>query len=321
MTDATNQGYAAPAHPPAPPVLRTVTVAVDPDAAFVAFTERIGAWWPLPTHGMFGDTAGGVAFEGGRLVERATDGTAATWGEVVVWDRPRRLVFTWHPGRDPEEHSVVEIRFVGDESGTRVELEHRGWERFGREWMARRRRYVGPGAWGAVLEHYVDVVEPRPDAPERSALEAAYEEFFTEAERGGFGPPPEGEWDADQVIAHVTLNDLAMTAVAHALIHTRTPLFENVICQDRTVLAAHIERFGGDRAALVAEGRRVSAIALAALARLDEGQLAAPVHCRLRHDGQVVLDQTMPWGVVADEVQAGRHLPAHTGQLRDLRVT
>ena len=39
---------------------------------------------------------GGVAFEGGRLVERATDGTAATWGEVVVWDRPRRLVFTWH---------------------------------------------------------------------------------------------------------------------------------------------------------------------------------------------------------------------------------
>ena len=107
----------------------------------------------------------------------------------------------------------------------------------------------------------------------------------------------------------------------YALIHTRTPLFENVICQDRTVLAAHIERFGGDRAALVAEGRRVSAIARAALARLDEGQLSAPVHCRLRHDGQVVLDQTMPWGVVADDVQAGRHLPAHTGQLRDLRGT
>jgi len=33
-----------------------------------------------------------------------------------------------------------------------------------------------------------------------------------------------------------------------------------------------------------------------------------------------VLDQPMPWGPFVAETQASVHLPAHTGQLRDLRA-
>lgn len=301
------------------PVLRSITVPVSPAEAFVAFTDRIGAWWPLPTHGVHGDRAGGLAFEEGRLVERAVDGTAAVWGEVLVWDAPHRIVVTWHPGREVGESSEVEVRFVLDGDATRVEVEHRGWETFGEDALRRRRGYAGPSAWGAVLDHFADVVEERPGGADLSALADAYAELFAEADRGGFGPPPEGEWGAAQVLAHVTLSDLAMTAVAQGILHGREVRFENEVCQDPAVLAAHIARFDGDLGALADHGREMAEVAMTALARLDADQRAALVPCLLRHDGEVVLDRAMPWGVVADETQAARHLPAHVGQLRDLR--
>lgn len=302
------------------PVVRAAFVRCDVQQAFTAFTERIGAWWPLPTHGLFGERAGGVAFVSGRLVERSVAGEEVTWGEVLVWEPPDRLVVSWHPGREPDDASEVEVRFLPEEDGTRVELEHRGWERFGEDAVRRRRGYVGPGAWGAVLEHFADVAEPPADGPDLAALRAAYAAFFAAAERGGFGDPPaEGEWGADQVLAHVALNDLAMTAVAHALVHRREDLeFRNVVCQDPEVLATEIARTP-DRAARIVRGRALAEVAMTAVSRLDPGQRDTLVHCVLHHDGSVVLDERMPWGVVAVDVQATRHLPAHTGQLDDLR--
>ena len=303
-----------------PPVLRAAHVARPVDEAFAVFTDRIGAWWPLPTHGVFGADAGGLAFEDGLLVERATDGRTTVWGEVVRWEPPHRLVLTWHPGRDADDSSEVEVRFAAaDGGGTRVELEHRGWERFGEDAVARRRTYVGPGAWGHVLDHYADGAEPRPGAADVTALLAAYDTFFAEALRGGFGAPPPGEWDAPRVVAHVALSDLAMTAVAQALVQGRTDLeFTNVVCQDPEVLTAFVAETG-DLAALVARGREIAATTTAALQRLGSAQLATPVHCRLLHDGEVALDATLPWGRLAVDTPASTHLTAHTGPLRDLR--
>ena len=252
-----------------PPVLRSAHVARPVDETFEVFTRRIGAWWPLPTHGVFGADAGAVAFEDGLLVERAVDGRTSVWGEVLAWEPPHRLVLTWHPGGDPDDASEVEVRFTASEGGgTRVELEHRGWERFGESAVLRRHAYVGPGAWGLVLDHFADLADARPDAVDLSAVAAAYDAFFTEAERGGFGPPPPGEWDAARVLAHVAVNDLAMTAVAQALVQGRTdPTFGNTVCQDPQVLSAWVAATG-DLPALVARGRGLAEVAMAATARL-----------------------------------------------------
>jgi uncharacterized protein YndB with AHSA1/START domain len=303
-----------------PPVLRSAFVARPVDETFAVFTRQIGAWWPVPTHGLFGPESGAVAFEDGRLVERAVDGRTTVWAEVLRWDPPHRLVLAWHPGSDVAEASEVEVRFTAsDGGGTRVELEHRGWERFGEQARARRHGYVGPGAWGHVLDHFVGAADPQPDAVDLTALAAAYAEFFAEAERSGFGPPPAGEWGAEQVLAHVALNDLAMTAVAHALVHRRTDVeFGNTTSQDPQVLADFVAATG-DLAALVARGRELAEVAMAAAARLDPAQLAVEVPCRLFHDGELVLDDRRPWGGLAVDTQARVHLPAHTGQLRDLR--
>ena len=68
---------------------------------------------------------------GGQIYETSA-GVKHTWGEVTVWEPPRRLAYLWHLGRDRAEATEVEIRFV-DEGGdrTRIEIEHSGWERLG----------------------------------------------------------------------------------------------------------------------------------------------------------------------------------------------
>ncbi len=52
--------------------------------------------------------------------------------------------------------------------------------------------------------------------------------------------------------------------------------------------------------------------------RLDAEQLATQVRCHLVDGGQVVLDGPMPWSTLL-EIQAQRHVPGHTAQLRALR--
>jgi uncharacterized protein YndB with AHSA1/START domain len=51
---------------------------------------------------------------------------------VLAWEPGRRLVFEWR-GKSfaPGERTEVEVRFEPVEGGTRVTLEHRGWEALG----------------------------------------------------------------------------------------------------------------------------------------------------------------------------------------------
>jgi uncharacterized protein YciI len=133
------------------PVRRAVLVPVGPERAFAAFTAEIGAWWPLGSHSVGGARATGVSIEprvGGRIIETIRDAPADLWGTVTAWDPPRMVAFTWHPGREPEPATEVAVRFRPEAGGTRVELEHRGWERLERPEAARTEYHEG---WPAVL--------------------------------------------------------------------------------------------------------------------------------------------------------------------------
>lgn len=309
MTDTTNPA----------PVLRAATVAVPPERAFAVFTEEIGAWWPLPTHGVYGERSGGLRFHDSHLVELSVSGEQTVWGEVLAWEPPGRLEISWHPGAAPDGPAGrVEITFTADGTGTRVEVRHDGWVHFGEQASQRRRPYVGPGAWGHVLDHFADGTEPRGAVEGLDDLVAAYDTFHAAAASGGFGPATDGEWSAPQVIAHVALNDLAMAAVAQAIVHGGTPSFDNRGSQDPAHLAAVVAACGDD-AQLLAFGRHAARIAVAALARLGADQAQQLVHCRLESDGQVRLDEPRPWSVIASTIQADMHLPAHTEQLQALR--
>jgi uncharacterized protein YndB with AHSA1/START domain len=147
------------------PVMNSVTVDAPPERAFEVFTGNVKAWWPLDRYAVAVDNADdGVDAvdsiieprEGGRWYEVRSDGSEADWGEIVVFDAPRRVVATWHPGRSADDATEIEVAFTADGDGTRVELTHRGWERLGDRAAEARQGYEG--GWKAVLERFSEVV-------------------------------------------------------------------------------------------------------------------------------------------------------------------
>lgn len=128
----TGAGGGQGANPEADLVRVTTVVPVDPATAFALFTEEVDAWWRRGPRYRFGD--GTMRFEPpprGRLVEVYDEaaGDLHVVGEVSAWEPGRRLAFAWRGARfAPGEETHVEVRFERVAAGTRVTVEHRGWE-------------------------------------------------------------------------------------------------------------------------------------------------------------------------------------------------
>ncbi|MGB9377921.1 MAG: SRPBCC family protein [Mycobacteriales bacterium] len=143
------------------PLRISFDVSCSVEHAFAVWTSAIGTWWPAD-HTVSGrpDSVVLEAGAGGRIYERAPDGNEHDWGEVTVWEPPTHLGYLWHLNRDPDSATEVDIRFSGVESvTTRIDIEHRGWERLGddgQDWRDRN----GAG-WETLLPHYLAAVEGR----------------------------------------------------------------------------------------------------------------------------------------------------------------
>jgi uncharacterized protein YndB with AHSA1/START domain len=113
-----------------------VTVEVPPEQAFALFTEDIGLWWRRDT-AYWNDRARGVSVRiepgvGGRFIEvyDLDTGSGMEVGHVTAWEPGRRLALTWTQVGWPEGASTqLEITFEPAATGTRVRLEHSGFER------------------------------------------------------------------------------------------------------------------------------------------------------------------------------------------------
>jgi hypothetical protein len=130
-----------------------VSVSWSPEAAFRRFTADFGTWWPYRSHSIGGDRMRRVEFEphvGGRIYEEHEDGRRFQWGQVVAWEPPRKVAFTWHPSRDPATAQDVVVEFIAEDTGTRVELTAGGWERWG-EHAERAHRGYSVG-WAYILD-------------------------------------------------------------------------------------------------------------------------------------------------------------------------
>jgi uncharacterized protein YndB with AHSA1/START domain len=140
---------------------KSIVVPAPIERAFDVFTGELASWWPLKTHSVGAERAQSVILEGrvgGRLYERIAGGEESDWGTVTAWEPPRRVAFTWHPGRDAGTAQEVEIRLTPEEAGTRLELEHRGWEKLAERAAEVVARY--DGGWDRVLECYADAAGP-----------------------------------------------------------------------------------------------------------------------------------------------------------------
>ena len=123
-------------------VLVALRVAAPPEQAFDVFTGSIGEWWQPNSLFQFTPQASGTLhFEpgpDGRLVEHLPDGNVFEIGRVHIWDRPSRLVFGWRQASfEPHQSTEVHIHFDPVDGGTRVTVEHYGWDTIPQEHAAR----------------------------------------------------------------------------------------------------------------------------------------------------------------------------------------
>lgn len=138
------------------PIRMEVLVRRSTQDAFSLFTTRMTEWWPMQRFTFGPGRSYEVVMEpyiGGRFYERYQDGDEFTIGEVLAWERPNRVVFTWR-GRWalPTE---VSVQFTQEEPlVTRVQVEHSGWELLGRAGIELRNGYAN--GWPAVLAAFVE---------------------------------------------------------------------------------------------------------------------------------------------------------------------
>ena len=145
------------------PVRRTLVVNTSVEDAFEVFTDEIDSWWPR-THHIGRTDMKRIAIEGkanGRCYSEHIDGSEADWGRVLVWDPPGRLLLAWQVthewGSQPDlsKCSEIEVLFhpLGGET-TRVELEHRFFNRAEVGGDAMRAAVDAPNGWNKVLGQY-----------------------------------------------------------------------------------------------------------------------------------------------------------------------
>jgi uncharacterized protein YndB with AHSA1/START domain len=141
-------------------VRHSITVAATPRRAFEVFTADFDSWWPRTHHIGTSPMTKAIIEErvGGRCYSQQQDGTECPWGQVLVWEPPHRLVIAWQItaqwGFEPDlrHASEVEVCFIDAADGqTRVELEHRHFERMGSDGATMRTAVSAQGGWGTLM--------------------------------------------------------------------------------------------------------------------------------------------------------------------------
>jgi uncharacterized protein YndB with AHSA1/START domain len=135
-------------------VRKQILVAVPAERAFRVFAEGMDLWWP-PAHHLGAAALKRVVLEpraGGRWYEVGEDGAECQWGQVLVWEPPRRLVLAWQINGDwrydPSLITEVAVTFhVESATTTRVELVHGNLDRFGEKREAARKAFESPEGW------------------------------------------------------------------------------------------------------------------------------------------------------------------------------
>jgi uncharacterized protein YndB with AHSA1/START domain len=146
------------------PVRKSVLVETSPLQAFEVFTAGIDRWWPK-SHGIGSAPLRESKIEpfvGGRWYTTHEDGSEAVVGHVSAWQPGERLVVSWEISADwkPDARaafaSEVEVRFTAEgPHHTRVDLEHRNFERMGAAPGEKMRNGVDQG-WPGILNLYVN---------------------------------------------------------------------------------------------------------------------------------------------------------------------
>ncbi|MCO1654571.1 hypothetical protein [Pseudonocardia humida] len=148
-----------------------------------------------------------------------------------------------------------------------------------------------------------------------TALRDAYRTLLDAATTAADAPaPPDGGWDTDRILAHVSLVGAAALATAAGIASGANTTYDNRLAQDPWTLD-HVIALTGDRAGL-RDRIRLQGEALCAFGgpALSERELDTLVPTRLLSGGKVLVDQPLSLRDILTGL-AEVELPGHTAQL------
>jgi uncharacterized protein YndB with AHSA1/START domain len=144
-------------------VQTSIVVQASAARAFAVFTADMASWWPADHHLLEGELAE-MVFEphvGGRVYDRAVDGSECCWARVLAYEPPHRVVFSWDIGldwkieSDPARTSEVEVTFEQQTpDSTLVTLRHSHLERHGDGWERMREAVGSDRGWGTGMRAF-----------------------------------------------------------------------------------------------------------------------------------------------------------------------
>ena len=150
-----------------------------------------------------------------------------------------------------------------------------------------------------------------------ASLDAVYAPFVASLLAGGFGPPPDGEWPAELVAAHIARNNDLIAELAKRIAGAGQPAdYDNATGVDEAELGNFASSVGG-LAGLAREVERSAARLERARDALGD-KADTPVQVTIRDHGEIVSDGPRTIGAFIDG-NASFHLELHHEQLKALR--
>jgi hypothetical protein len=154
-----------------------------------------------------------------------------------------------------------------------------------------------------------------PDTTLLDAYRALLDAAATVADSGDASPvSPAGEWNADQILAHVTIVNAVTIGAVSGVAGGASATYDNRMALDAWTIERAITSAGGN--AGLRERIRLQGDALCALGgqMLSEAELSALVPTLLLSNGTVLVDQPVPLRNLIAGL-ADVELPGHTRQL------
>jgi hypothetical protein len=155
--------------------------------------------------------------------------------------------------------------------------------------------------------------------PLRDAYRALLDAAATVAGSGDTSPvPPAGEWNADQILAHVAIVNAGTIATAAAVASGAKATYDNRMSHDAWTIERVIVLAGGN--AGLQDRIRLQGDMLCTLAgpMLSDAELDTLVPTLLVSNDKLLVDQPLPLRDLVTGL-AETELPGHTGQLLALR--
>ncbi|HET8602177.1 MAG TPA: hypothetical protein VFL99_17775 [Segeticoccus sp.] len=156
---------------------------------------------------------------------------------------------------------------------------------------------------------------------EATALDAAYQDLLDTAEAvagaGARGPAP-GQWNAEQILAHVTLVNAATVAAVCSVSSGAITTYDNRIAQDTWTIGRVVSRLGGHHG-LCARIRQQASALRALTEGLTEAELDTRLPALLLSNDALLVDDRLPLEALLDGLVSAE-LPGHTRQLAALRT-